>query len=155
MQISKACPGMFKEASNTPAKGTLDMPKTTCEAVDGESWQAGGRSIGPASHPSGGALPSEKTRHPGTIGSAAHRPSRTPQIAPRRGGCTAGIPFGTRWAALRGPPAAIRKYEKGKSLLRQKGPGMVQGWDARSVSKSRGPEKVPGFDSHTMPLTGD
>jgi len=54
-------------------------------------------------------------------------------------GCTAGIPLSTSWAALRGPPAAIRKYVKGKSLLRQKAPGLV-----RATSPLGRQPNVPG-----------
>ena len=67
-----------------------------------------------ASRPRQGALPSDKTRHRGTIGSAAHGPSRMSPNGRWRLRCTTGNPLSTRESRLH-RPSSIAKA-KGERL---------------------------------------
>ena len=126
--LSKACPGTCKEASNTPAKGMFDMTMTACEAVDGESWWVGGGSIGQASRLSGGALPSEKTRLltrgawkcTSEAGRSARARSQLDQLA----ASTTAVSSAKRTAAL---PPTERPFSPVRSLLRRVVGGRVWG----------------------------
>ena len=74
--MSKCGQLALEEASSTPAKGIFEWSLVACEPFDGESCQAGGRSIGRASHPSFSGKSFEETSWLGTIGSAAYGLSR-------------------------------------------------------------------------------
>ena len=70
--MSKCGQLALEEASSTPAKGIFEWSLVACEPFDGESCQAGGRSIGWASHPSFSGKSFEETSRLGSIGSAAY-----------------------------------------------------------------------------------
>ena len=74
--MSKCGQLALEEASSTPAKGIFEWSLVACEPFDGESCQAGGRSMGRASHPSFSGKSFEETSWLGTIGSAAYGLSR-------------------------------------------------------------------------------
>ena len=96
--MSKCDQLALDEASSIPAKGVFEWSLVACEPFDGESCQAGGRSIGRASHPSFSGKSFEETSWLGTIGAAAHGASRKSRNGPRRMRSAAGNPIGTRSA---------------------------------------------------------
>ena len=92
----------------------IHLPKADCTcrwatAGDADSrWGSGLEALKSLrSHPRQSALPSEKARHLGTKGCAAHRPTRMSRIEGTWDGPTTGNRFTVHKMGLKGPLAAI------------------------------------------------